>query len=51
LLSHETVDDGVDVEAEVGAQRDGSAIDAWLDLAVEERLAGVFPAARPAPMA
>ena len=45
LLVHEAGDDALDVLAEVGAEGDGPAVDARLDLPVEERLAGVLPAA------
>ena len=41
----QAVDDARDVLPEVGAQADHHAVDARLDLALEERLAGVLPAA------
>ena len=41
---HQTVDDAGDVLAEVRAQADDHSVDAGLDLTLEERLAGVFPA-------
>ncbi|MEZ5284867.1 MAG: hypothetical protein R2712_08675 [Vicinamibacterales bacterium] len=45
LLAEQTFDDGGDVQAEVGAERHGAAVDARLDLAVEEPLPRVLPAA------
>jgi hypothetical protein len=45
LLADEPVHDGVHVLPEVDAQRDGQAVDARLDLAGEERLAALLPAA------
>jgi hypothetical protein len=45
LFAEQPVDHAIDVEAEVGAQRDHHAVDAGLDLAAEEGLSGVLPAA------
>src|SRR6185436_2329155 len=43
-LAQQPIDDALHVLAEVGAEGDGPAIDAGLDFALEERLAGVLPA-------
>ena len=45
LFTHEARDDALDVLPEVGAEGDGLAVDARLDLPVEERLAFVLPTA------
>ena len=45
LLAEQPRHDAVDVHPEVGAERDGAAVDARLDLALEERLPVVLPAA------
>jgi hypothetical protein len=45
LLTHEAINDGVDIEAEVDTQRNCPAIYARLYLASEEPLSCVFPAA------
>ena len=45
LLIDQAIDHALDVLPEVGAERDDHAVDAGLDLALEERLAGVLPAA------
>ena len=45
LLIDQAIDHALDVLPEVGAETDDHAIDARLDLALEERLAGVLPAA------
>src|SRR6185503_20278002 len=45
LLTEESRDDAINVLAEVRAERDGPAIDARLDLAIEEPLAIVLLAA------
>src|SRR5205823_14232943 len=45
LFAKQASDDGIHVLIEVAAQADGPAVDARLDLAAEERLAGVLPTA------
>src|SRR6267142_3995450 len=45
LLTQQAGDDAIHTLIEVGAQGDGPAIDARLDLAAEERLSGVLPTA------
>ena len=45
LFGEQTRDEAVDVRPEVGADRERPAVDARLDLAVEERLAVVLPPA------
>jgi hypothetical protein len=45
LLGEQPVDDALHVLIEVRAKDDRPAVDARLDFALEERLAGVLPAA------
>ena len=45
LLADQALDDALDVLPEIGAETDHHAVDARLDLAFEERLAGILPAA------
>src|SRR5256885_14503117 len=45
LLTEEPGDHSIDILIEVGTERDGHTVDARLDLAAKERLAGVLPTA------